>query len=60
MLGNQCSHGVKWGDECPECEWISAREIEAHWGEMVDEARRVIAEAARERMEELKKTEFEL
>jgi hypothetical protein len=44
-FGKTCSHGVAWGDHCPECELISAREVESHWGEIVDEARRVIAAA---------------
>lgn len=60
MLGDRCSHGLKWGDHCPECELISAREVEAHWGEMVDEARKVIAKAATKRINELKKEGFTL
>lgn len=62
MLGDKCSHGVRWGDHCPECELISARQIVDHWGEMVDEARRVISANQRnlfaeltEGMEELKR-----
>lgn len=59
-LGKTCSHGVAWGDHCPECELISARQIVDHWGEMVDEARKVIVDAATKRIQELKKEEFEL
>lgn len=44
-LGKTCSHGVAWGDHCPECELISAREIVRHWADAVDDARRIIAEA---------------
>lgn len=39
MLGDQCSHGIKWGDECRECDLIAARETVRHFGLMVDEAR---------------------
>jgi hypothetical protein len=59
-LRRTCSHGVAWGDHCPECELVSAREIEAHWGEMVDEARKVIAKAFTKRIKELKKEGFTL
>jgi hypothetical protein len=45
MLGNQCSHGVKWQHKCPECDVIRAREIVRQWGDYVDESRMVIAEA---------------
>jgi hypothetical protein len=60
MLGERCSHGKTWGEYCPECELISARQIVDHWGEMVDEARRVIARAATKRLNELKKEGFTL
>lgn len=59
MLGDQCSHSAKWG-ECRECEVAAARWLVDQWGSEIDVARAVLAEASRERMEELKKTEFEL
>jgi hypothetical protein len=59
MLANQCSHNAKWG-ECRECKLAAARSLVDQWGSEIDAARAVIAEASRERMEELKKTEFEL
>ncbi|WCM21436.1 hypothetical protein NDK50_08290 [Paraburkholderia bryophila] len=52
MLDNQCSHGIKWTDDCAECNLSGARETVRHFGPMVDEARRVI-EAA-EHTEEVK------
>ncbi|MFM0141804.1 hypothetical protein [Paraburkholderia sp. RL18-085-BIA-A] len=60
MLGERCSHGKTWAESCPECDLISAREIEVHWGEMVDEARKVIAKATTKRIQELKKEGFML
>jgi hypothetical protein len=60
VIGKTCSHGVSWNDHCPQCELVSAREIVEHWGETVDEARKVIAKAATKRIQELKKAEFEL
>jgi hypothetical protein len=45
MLGNQCSHGVKWGENCVECALIQARETERRYGPLVDAARQLIAEA---------------
>lgn len=45
MLGDKCSHGIALGEHCPECALISARQIVEHWGDAVDEARRVIARA---------------
>lgn len=59
-IGEVCSHGVKWACHCRECDLVSARELVSHWGEAVDAARKTIAEAATKRIEELKKTEFEL
>lgn len=48
MLGERCSHGIKWGDECRECDLIAARETVRHFGALVDEARAKIAEAETE------------
>lgn len=45
IIGDRCSHGIPWNEHCPQCELVSAKEIVAHWGSSVDEARRVIAEA---------------
>lgn len=50
MLGETCSHGVKWACQCRECDLVSAREFVQRWGPMVDEARAKIA--AIEKMEE--------
>jgi hypothetical protein len=44
MLGNQCSHGAKWG-ECRECKLAAARWLVDQWGTEIDAARAVIAEA---------------
>jgi hypothetical protein len=43
--GTHCSHGKRWDEDCAACELVSAREIIAHWGEKVDEARAVIDRA---------------
>jgi hypothetical protein len=53
MIGDQCSHGVKWACQCRECDLVSARELVAHWGNQVDEARRVIAASKRNLFAEL-------
>jgi len=45
MLGETCSHGIKWACQCRECDLVSAREFVQRWGPMVDEARAKIAEA---------------
>lgn len=37
-----CSHGVSWLDDCEQCALVSAREVVAHYGALVDEARAVI------------------
>jgi hypothetical protein len=52
IIGKTCSHGIPWNDHCPECELATARKTVAQWGDAVDEARRVIAEA--EKREEVK------
>lgn len=41
----RCSHGKTWKDYCPACALVSAREVVQHWGSVVDDARKVIAEA---------------
>lgn len=48
MLGETCSHGIPWNTDCPQCDLVSARQLAEHWGPLVDEARRVIAEAKEE------------
>jgi hypothetical protein len=48
MLGDRCSHGKTWDEECKECALVSAREFVRRWAPLVDEARAVIA-AAEER-----------
>lgn len=40
--GKTCSHGVLWTEHCPECELAGARELVAHWGEKIDDARALI------------------
>lgn len=50
-LGNTCSHGARWDEECKECDLVWAKQFEAHWGPRVDEARKVIAEAEGEKRE---------
>ncbi|MFM0537889.1 hypothetical protein PQR06_07365 [Paraburkholderia graminis] len=51
MLGETCSHGIKWACQCRECDLVSAREFVQRWGPMVDEARAKIAEAEMEEQE---------
>jgi hypothetical protein len=48
MTQDKCSHGVPWGRDCLACDLVSARQIIEHWGPLVDEARKVIAEAEKE------------
>lgn len=48
-LGEACSHGIRWTCHCRECDLVTARETVRHWGPVVDEARRLIAEAAEDR-----------
>ena len=48
-FGNTCSHYVPWGEDCPQCNLASARELVAHWGEKIDEARALISRAAPDR-----------
>lgn len=45
VIGQTCSHGIPWADNCRECNLVSARELVAHWGHQVDEARALIATA---------------
>jgi hypothetical protein len=45
MLGETCSHGIKWSCQCRECDLVSAKEFVLRWGPMVDEARAKIADA---------------
>lgn len=44
MLGDQCSHGIKWQHECPQCELVSAREMVRRWKPEVEAAERRIEE----------------
>lgn len=44
VLGDRCSHGKTWTEDCPECTLVVAKQIIEHWGDAVDDARRVIAE----------------
>lgn len=48
MLDGQCWHGIKWADECRECDLISARETVRRWKPVVEEAERQIEELERE------------
>lgn len=48
MLGDQCSHGVKWQHECAQCELVSARELVRRWKPEVEAAERRIAELTKE------------
>lgn len=52
-LGDACSHGKPWSEECPECNLVAARELVAHWGSAVDEARKMIAANKRHLFTEL-------
>ena len=45
MLGDKCSHGVKWGDECKECQLVWDRELVRRWKPEVEAAERRIREA---------------
>jgi len=45
IINDRCSHGKTWAEECPACKLVSAHETVRHWGKMVDEARKVIAES---------------
>ena len=45
IIGERCSHGKTWSQECPDCKLVSAHEMVRHWGRAVDEARKVIAES---------------
>lgn len=45
VINDRCSHGKTWAEECPACKLVSAHETVRHWGKMVDEARKVIAES---------------
>lgn len=42
--GTHCSHGKRWDEDCPACNLVGARELIAHWGSQVDEARKLIEE----------------
>jgi hypothetical protein len=42
MIGDQCSHGVKWACQCRECDLISARELVRRWKPVVEEAELLI------------------
>lgn len=44
IIGERCSHGKTWAEECPDCALVSAKGFVERWGEAVDEARKVIAE----------------
>jgi hypothetical protein len=48
MLADHCSHGIKWGDECSECQLVWDRELVKRWGPVVDEARKRIEELEKE------------
>ena len=48
IIGERCSHGKTWAEECPDCALISAKEFVKRWGKAVDEARKVIAESEKE------------
>lgn len=45
MLGETCGHGVKWGDECRECQLVWDRELVRRWKPEVEAAERRIAES---------------
>ncbi|KAA1012976.1 hypothetical protein FVF58_09280 [Paraburkholderia panacisoli] len=42
MIGDKCSHGVKWGDECRECQLVWDRELVRRWKPEVEAAERRI------------------
>lgn len=43
-IGDGCSHGVSWDDECIECEKVGLRNFIENWGGKVDEAKQRLAE----------------
>ena len=45
IIGERCSHGKTWAEECPDCALVSAKGLVERWGKAVDEARKVIAES---------------
>lgn len=45
MLGERCSHGKLWAEQCPECDLVSAREVVRRWKPVVEEAEMLIADA---------------
>ncbi len=48
-LGQRCSHGIAWTDECPECDLVWAKQIIEHWAKPVADAQRVVEDAEREK-----------
>lgn len=46
MLGEKCSHGVKCGDECRECQLVWDRELVSRWKPEIEAAEKRIAAAA--------------
>lgn len=55
-----CRHGLTLADTCDACEVEAAREYDRRYGPGVDEARKVITEAAVRRLTESQKEKFEL
>jgi hypothetical protein len=51
IIGDGCSHGKRWDEECADCALVSAQQFVARWGPMVDEARAVIA-ASRKKIDD--------
>lgn len=47
----KCHHGKALNEACPACEVETARAFVEHWGEILDAARAVIAEAENQETE---------
>jgi hypothetical protein len=45
MIGETCSHGIPWTEDCPQCNLVWARDTVERLGPVVDEARAVIEAA---------------
>ena len=44
----KCHHGFTFAQACKQCELETARAFLEHWGDAIDAARKVIAEAEKE------------
>lgn len=44
----RCAHGLTLSEHCDACEVENARELVRHWGQPVDEARKLIEQIEKE------------